>query len=43
MGIVIRGESDNEYELRSMMRADNYWLFCHHRLHLVHKVNDIIE
>ena len=25
------GESDNEYVLRSMMWADNYWLFCHCR------------
>ena len=28
-------DSDNEYVLRSMMWADNYWLFCHNRDFLV--------
>ena len=37
------GESDNEYVLRSMMWADNYWIFCHNREILIHAVNDIIE
>ena len=37
------GESDNEYVLRSMMWADNYWKFFHNREILVHMVNDIIE
>ena len=36
-------EPDNEYVLRSMMWADNNWLFCHGREILVHLVNDIIE
>ena len=27
-------DSDNEYVLRSMMWADNYWLFCHNRENL---------
>ena len=35
--------SDNEYVSRSMMWADNYWLFCHSREILVQMVNDIIE
>ena len=42
-GLSFGEESDNEYVLRSMMWADNYWLFCHNREILVHIVNDIIE
>ena len=42
MGIVIWGVSDNEYVLRSMLSADNYWLFCHNRHILVHMVKNII-
>ena len=37
------GESDNEYVLRSMMWADNNWLFCHSREILVHMVNGFVE
>ena len=42
MGIVIWRVSDNEYVLRSMMWADNYWLFCHNRHISVHMVKNII-
>ena len=45
-GLSVGGEredSDNEHVVRSMMRADNYWLFCHKREILVHMANDIIE
>ena len=42
-GLSFGVDSDNEYVLRSMMWADNYWLFCHNREFLVHMVNDIIE
>ena len=42
-GLSFGGEDDNEYVLRSMMWADNYWLFCHDREVLVHMVNDVIE
>ena len=30
-GLSFGGKSDNEYVLRGMMWADNYWLFCHDR------------
>ena len=44
-GLSLRevGVSGNEYVLRSMMWADNYWLFCHNREKLVHMVNDVFE
>ena len=34
---------DNQYVLRGMMWARNYWLFCDNRVRLVSMVNDIIE
>ena len=37
------GKNDNEYVLRSMMWADNFWLFCDNKERLVCMVNDIIE
>ena len=40
---VIWREFDNEYVLRSVMWADNCWLFCRDREFLVHMVNEIIE
>ena len=42
-GLSFRRQTDNVYTLRSLMWADNYWLFCHDREILVHLVNDIIE
>ena len=37
------GQHDNEYTLRGMMWADNYWLFSDNREKLICMVNDIIE
>ena len=30
-GLPFGGQHDNEYVLRGMMWADNYWLFCDQR------------
>ena len=37
------GQHDNEYTLRGMMWADNFWLFIDNREKLICMVNDIIE
>ena len=37
------GKSDNEYVLRGMMWAGNYWLFCDKKEKVACMVNDIIE
>ena len=37
------GQHDNEYVLRGMRWADNYWLFSDNREILICMVNDIIE
>ena len=37
------GQHDNEYVLRGMMWADNYWLFSDNRERLICMVSDIIE
>ena len=42
-GLPFGGQRDNEYMLRVMMWADNYWLFCHNEERLIRMVNDIIE
>ena len=42
-GLPIGGQPDNEYVLRGMMWADNYWLFCDTRERLKCKVNDVID
>ena len=42
-GLPFDGQHDNEYVLRGMMWADNYWLFCDNRERLVCMVNDTIE
>ena len=42
-GLPLRGQHDNEYVLRGMTWADNYWLFCINRERLTCMVNDIIE
>ena len=42
-GLPIGGQPDNEYVLRGMMWADNYWLFCDKRERLMCKVNDVID
>ena len=43
METILRREHDNEYVLRCMMWADNYWLFCDNKERLTCMVNDIIE
>ena len=42
-GLPFGGQHDNEYVLRGMMWADNYWLFCDNKERLTRMVNDIIE
>ena len=42
-GLSFGGQQDNEYVLRGMMWADNYWLFSDIRERLICMVNDIIE
>ena len=42
-GLSFGGQLDNEYALRGMMWADNYWLFSDNREKLICTVNDIIE
>ena len=37
------GQHDNEYTLRGMMWADNYWMFSHNQENLNCMMNDIIE
>ena len=37
------GQQDNNFVLRGMMWADNYWLFCDNRDGLMCMVNDSIE
>ena len=39
-GLSFGGLHDNEYTLRGMMWADNYWLFCDNRLILICMVGD---
>ena len=43
LGLPFGGQHDNEYVLRGMMWADNFWLFCDNRERLIFIVNDIIE
>ena len=42
-GLSFGGQQDNEYTLRGMMWADNYWLFSESREKLICMVHDIIE
>ena len=42
-GLSFGGQHDNEFSLRGMMWADNYWLFSDNREELICMVNDIIE
>ena len=42
-GLPFGVEKDNEYVLRHVMSADNYWLFCDNKERLVCRVNDIFE
>ena len=41
-GLPFGGKNDNEYVLRCMMWADNYWLFFDNQERLVCMVNDTI-
>ena len=41
-GLPFGGQHDNEYVLRGMMWADNYWLFSDNREKLIFVVNIII-
>ena len=43
LGLLFGGETNNEYVLRGMVWADNYWLFCGNKEGLVCMVNDIID
>ena len=42
-GLSFGGQHDNEYTLRGVMWADNYWLFSDSTEKFICMVNDIIE